>query len=151
MGLALFDSNILIDAFKGVDQALIEIRYFKHIAISSITWMELISKPLAEEAMGKITAAEMLAAHTFIGAFTVIHTDDAIMAEAALVRAQSLAIPPKIALPDAIIQATANVTRRLLVTRNKKDFRGNNLRCPYDLQNGRVFNIATPPQTSTTD
>jgi len=145
MGLALFDSNILIDAFKGVEQAMIEIRYFKHVAISSITWMELIAKPLAEETAGKITPAEMLAAQTFVATFTVIHTDDAIMAEAAVVRAQSLVKPPKIPLPDAIIQATANITGRLLVTRNKKDFRGNNLRCPYELQNGRVFNIAAPP------
>ena len=145
MGLALFDSNILIDALKGVEQAMIEIRYFKHIAISSISWMELIAKPLAEEAAGRITSAEMLAAHTFVATFTVIHTDDAIMTEAAVVRAQSLLKPPKIQLPDAIIQTTANVTGRLLVTRNKKDFRGKNLRCPYELQNGRVFNIAAPP------
>jgi hypothetical protein len=67
------------------------------------------------------------------------------MAEAASIRAASLLRPPKIQLPDAIIQATANVTGRLLVTRNKKDFRGNNLRFPYDLENGRVFNIASPP------
>ena len=145
MGLALFDSNILIDAFLGVDQAMVEIRYFKHIAISSITWMELIAKPLAEEAAGEITATEMRAARTFVATFTVIHTNDAIMMEAAVVRAHSLVHPPKIQLPDAIIQATANVTGRLLVTRNKKDFRGSNLRCPYDLQNGRIFNIAAPP------
>jgi predicted nucleic acid-binding protein len=145
MGLALFDSNILIDALNGVDQALIEIRYFQHIAISSITWMELIAKPLADEALGQISFKEMQAARTFIAAFSVIHTDDYLMAEAASIRAASLLRPPKIQLPDAIIQATANVTGRLLVTRNKKDFRGNNLRFPYDLENGRVFNIASPP------
>jgi predicted nucleic acid-binding protein len=77
-----------------------------------------------------------------------IHTDDDIMTEAAAVRASSLLHPPKILLPDAIIQATANVTGYLLVTRNKKDFRGANLRYPYELQEGRVFNVALPPTAS---
>jgi len=77
-----------------------------------------------------------------------IHSTDAIMAEAARLRANSLATPPKIRLPDVIILATANVTGRLLVTRNKWDFRGVNVRLPYDLQNGRVFNVALPPTTS---
>ncbi|NGZ86797.1 PIN domain-containing protein [Duganella aceris] len=151
MGIALFDSNILIDALRGVDQAMIELHYFKHIAISSITWMELIAKPLAEEAAGRITAAEMLAARTFIATFSVIHTNDAIMFEAAAVRADSMRHPPKIHLPDAIIQATANVTGRLLVTRNRKDFRGNNLRFPYDLHDGKIANIAAPPVNQATN
>jgi predicted nucleic acid-binding protein len=69
----------------------------------------------------------------------------AIMAEAASVRAESLLIPPKIRLPDVIIQATANVTGSLLVTRNKKDFRGTRLRFPYSLSKGIVSDIAPPP------
>jgi len=36
MGLAVFDSNIVIDLLAGVDQALIEMAYFDGIAISSV-------------------------------------------------------------------------------------------------------------------
>lgn len=121
MRLALFDSNILIDALNGIQQAVTEIGFFDDIAISSITWMEVISKPLAEAGWGKITPNEMQSIRDFLEVFTVIHTNDTIMAEAARVRAGSLINPPKIRLPDAVIQATANVTGRLLVTRNKQD------------------------------
>lgn len=68
-----------------------------------------------------------------------------IMAEAARIRANSLVYPPKLRLPDVIILATANVTGRVLITRNKNDFRGTNVRLPYELQNGAIFNVAAPP------
>ncbi len=145
MQLALFDSNILIDALNGIQQAVTEIGYFDDIGISAVTWMEVASKPLADAGWGKITPHEMQSIRDFLATFTIIHTSDAIMAEAARIRASSLINPPKIRLPDAVIQATANVTGRLLVTRNKKDFRGNNLRVPYELQNTTVFNVAPPP------
>jgi predicted nucleic acid-binding protein len=148
MEIALFDSNIVIDALNGVDQAVVEIRYYKRRVVSSITWMEAITKPLSNQIAGLITDDRMLAIHTFVSSFTVIHTDDDIMREAASLRASSLLYPPKVLLPDAIIHATANVTGYLLVTRNKKDFRGANLRYPYDLQDGRVFNVAPPPSSS---
>jgi len=145
MGLALFDSNILIDALNGIQQAVTEIAYFDDIGISAITWMEVVSKPIAKAGWGKITPQEMQTIRDFLATFQVIHTSDAIMAEAARVRASSLINPPKSRLPDAVIQATANVTGRLLVTRNKKDFRSSNLRVPYELQNATVFNVAPPP------
>jgi predicted nucleic acid-binding protein len=70
------------------------------------------------------------------------------MAEAARILEHSLVYPPKIRLPDVIILATANVTGRLLITRNKQDFRGANIRLPYELQEGRVFNVALLPTVS---
>ncbi len=145
MRLALFDSNILIDALNGIQQATTEIAYFDDVGISAVTWMEVVSKPMADAGWGKITPQEMQSIRDFLAAFTVIHTSDAIMAEAARVRAGSLINPPKIRLPDAVIQATANVTGRLLVTRNKKDFRCSNVRIPYELQNATVFSVAPPP------
>lgn len=145
MRLALFDSNILIDALNGIQQAATEIAYFDDIGISAVTWMEVVSKPMADAGWGKITPQEMQAIRDFLAVFTVIHTSDGLMAEAARVRAGSLINPPKIRLPDAVIQATANVTGRLLVTRNKKDFRFGNVRIPYELQNATVFNVAPPP------
>jgi predicted nucleic acid-binding protein len=145
MGLALFDSNVLMDALSGYGQAVTEISYFNDIAISAVVWIEVMSKPLADLACGKIDATSIQSIRNFLSQFTLIHSSDAIMEEAARIRSDSLINPPKTRLPDVIILATANVTGRLLVTRNKRDFRGSNVRLPYDVQNGHVFNIAAPP------
>jgi len=107
-----------------------------------------MSKPIAEASCGKITHESVLAMRDLLAEFTIIHTSDAIMAEAARIRAGSFINPPKIRLPDVLIQATANVTGRVLVTRNKKDFRGPNVRIPYELQCGQIFNIAVPPASA---
>ncbi|MRW92418.1 PIN domain-containing protein [Duganella sp. FT80W] len=145
MGLALFDSNIVMDALNGYPQAVAEISYFDDIAISSVAWVEVMSKPLAESARGKLDCDIVQTALNFLADFTIIHSNYAIMIEAARIRANSLLAPPKIRLPDVFILATANVTGRLLVTRNRRDFRGANVRFPYDLQDGLVFNVAPPP------
>lgn len=146
MELALLDSNIVMDALNGYTQAVAEISYFKDIAISDVAWIEVLAKPLAA-ACDNAGQASVQLVRNFLSNFTVIHSDDAIMAEAARLRANSLIYPPKIRLPDVIILATANVTGRLLITRNKRDFRGANIRFPYELQHGQVFNVAAPPTT----
>jgi predicted nucleic acid-binding protein len=146
--LALFDSNILIDALNGVSQALTEICYYDDTAISAVAWIEVMSKPMAATGWSKLSPATMQMVHDFLGDFTIMHTDDAIMAEAARIRASSFINPPKIRLPDAVILATANVTGRLLVTRNRKDFRGPNVRFPYELQNAEVVSVAQPPSAT---
>lgn len=143
--LALLDSNILIDALNGVSQALTEISYYDDTAISAVAWIEVMSKPLAASVWSNIFPIHVQMARDFLKDFTVIHTDDAIMAETARIRSSSLVNPPKIRLPDAIILATANLTGRLLITRNKKDFCGSNIRFPYELLNTTAFNVAKPP------
>lgn len=148
MGLALFDSNIVIDALNGYTQAIEEISYFSDIAISAVAWVEVMARPLAGSACSAPNRVSAELAQAFLADFTVIHSNDAIMVEAARIRAHSLVYPPKIRLPDVIILATANVTGRLLITRNKQDFRGVNIRLPYELQDGRVFNVALPPTAS---
>jgi predicted nucleic acid-binding protein len=145
MGLALFNSNILIDMLNGIEQAATEASYFDDIAISAIAWVEIVCKPMASSAWGKISPTAMRTIQEFLADYTVIHTNDAIIAEAARIRASSFINPPKMLLPDALILATANATGRLLVTRNKKDFRGSNVRFPYELQDSTIFNIAVPP------
>lgn len=52
MGLALFDSNIVIDALNGYTQAIEEISYFSDIAISAVAWVEVMAQPLADSARG---------------------------------------------------------------------------------------------------
>ena len=46
MGLALFDSNIVIDALNGYTQAIEEISYFSDIAISAVAWVEVMARRL---------------------------------------------------------------------------------------------------------
>jgi hypothetical protein len=41
MGLILLDTNILIDHFNGIPEALDEIANHENLAISAITWMEV--------------------------------------------------------------------------------------------------------------
>ncbi|NHZ66608.1 PIN domain-containing protein [Massilia genomosp. 1] len=141
MGLVLFDTNILVDALKGIPEARQELDYYANPAISAISWMELIAgAPLLAQ----------LRAHAFLVSlrFDVIHTNEAIMHEAAAVRGASIRRPPKMALPDAIIRATGNVTQRLLITRNTEDFFGSNIRVPYELDTQtivRVINVVPPP------
>jgi hypothetical protein len=51
-------------------------------------------------------------------------------------------------LPDAIILATAQAQGVVVVTRNKKDFKGPNIRVPYELEtvtSTRVINVRPPP------
>ncbi len=84
-------------------------------------------------------------------AFEIIHTDDNIMAGAAHLRAQSIRKGPKLALPDAIIMATALSKSLMLITRNKRDFKGSDVRIPYELETVttvRVVNVISPQQPS---
>lgn len=126
MALVLYDSNILIDALKGYDAAVEELAYWDSPAISAVTWMEVYAGALSQE----IPVLDALINE--IG-FEIIHTDDQIMTFAARIRGTSLRKGPKISLPDAIIMATAKHHSLKIITRNKKDFKGANVRIPYEL------------------
>jgi predicted nucleic acid-binding protein len=143
MALVLFDTNILIDALKGYKAAFDELVYWDEPAISAITWMELYAGAKPDE-VPKL--------REFISgfAFEIIHTDDSIMTRAANLRADSIRKGPKIALPDAIIMATAVSKNIMLITRNKKDFKGPNVRIPYELETATtvtVVNVIPPALT----
>jgi predicted nucleic acid-binding protein len=141
MALVLFDTNILIDALKGYKAAFDELVYWDDPAISAITWMELSAGAKPDE-VPKLD--EFISGF----AFEIIHTDDSIMTVAANLRAESIRQGPKIALPDAIIMATAISKGMMLVTRNKKDFKGPNVRIPYELEittTVKVVNVMPPP------
>ncbi|CUI08495.1 PIN domain-containing protein [Massilia sp. P8910] len=141
MALVLFDTNILIDALNGIPEALQELGYYTNPAISAVTWMELIAGTPPSAQPG--TRAFLVS-----GGFDVIQTDEAIMHEAAAIRGASMRSLPKIPLLDAIIRATGNITRRLIITRNKKDVVGPNIRIPYELETQtivQVINVMPPP------
>lgn len=118
---ALFDTNILIDFLNAVSEARDELQRYPAKGISIVTWMEVLA--------GAPTGLEG-PTRAFLDDFDLYPLDAAI-AESAV----SLRKTRRIKLPDAIIQATAQVHNLLLVTRNTKDFPGDNpgIRVPYRL------------------
>lgn len=145
MGLVLLDTNILIDHFNGIDEALDEISHHDNLAISAITWLEV--------AVG-LTLRELAAFDRLNKDLPiyVLHTTDEIMRETARLRGESIAAHKagtgkKLATPDAIILATANITGRQLITRNPTDFgaAATPVRVPYELTHGIVSNVAPWP------
>jgi predicted nucleic acid-binding protein len=135
---ALFDSNILIDALNGIEQAKIELARYADAAISVITWIEVAVK---------LTDFEKVAFQVFLDAFpiTVLHTNTKLAEGAATIRASSFARPPRIRLPDAIIAATANISGRTVITRNPRDFGAANVHVPYEFIGGQIVNVTMPP------
>ncbi|MYM65403.1 VapC toxin family PIN domain ribonuclease [Pseudoduganella sp. FT55W] len=125
---ALLDSSIVMDAMNGVSEARTEISYYSDISISAVSWMEV--------AVGCISSNQLNQFQAFIGALgiKVIHTNDLVAFEAAKIRAAGLAERPNkrnIKLPDAIIGATGNIDKLMVVTRNPRDFGASSVRLPY--------------------
>lgn len=132
----IIDTNILIDHFNGLPEARRELSYYGDVVISIITWMEMMSAYEARLVAGVLSAVEFEAANLMLSSFPVVRIDERTMREAAKVRGNSLYLKRKLALPDAIIEATAKTTKRILVTRNTKDFDmyADHVRVPYIVQ-----------------
>ncbi|MRW91891.1 PIN domain-containing protein [Duganella sp. FT80W] len=142
-GLVLFDTNILIDWSKGYKEALNELAHWDNPAISAITWMELYG---GADVMDVPRFDEFMADF----GFEIIEIDAEIMRKAASIVSERRRHGPRIALPDAIIQATADVKNLTIITRNTKDFRGRNVRVPYELETistTMVVNVDPPGDT----
>lgn len=105
---ALFDTNILIDYLNGISEARTELALYKDKAISIITWMEVQVGTQPEE---------QFQVDNFLLEFAILSVDTQVSVQAVALRKKK-----NIKLPDAIIWATAQVSHRLLVTRNSKDF-----------------------------
>ena len=117
----LFDTNILIDYLRGIPQARAECDRHADRAVSIISWMEV---------MAGSTAANEADARTFLLNFYTLPLG-ADVAE----RAFQLRRSNRIKLPDDLIQATAEVAGRVLITRNTRDFPAGTpgVRIPYSL------------------
>lgn len=122
MSELFFDSNIIVDAFNGVEAAKTEIRRASRRWISRITWMEVMAGAPREA---------LSVTESFLSRFSVREVDEEIARRAAAIRAERRTIK----LPDALIWASAQVSGRILVTRNTKDFpaRMPGIRVPYTL------------------
>lgn len=104
-----FDSNILIDALNGIENARAEIARVERPCISRITWIEVLSK----EPGGMLRVIER-----FLGGFAIDEVDARIAGHAAALRRER----PRLGPADAVILASAQVNHRILVTRNVTDF-----------------------------
>ena len=119
--IAVFDTNIVIDALNGVDEADAEYGRYDRVLISRITWMEVLIGAKGDDT----NLRDFLDTY-----FQIIPLDLAVAENAVQIRKGQ-----RIRLPDAIIWATARINNTVLVTRNTKDFHPNweGIRLPYTL------------------
>ena len=119
-----FDSNIIIDALRGFEQARVELKRAAErsgrLWISRMVWVEVMAKGDGEG---------LRRAEQFLEGFGVDELDEEIGMRAASLRRDR----PRLKSPDAVIFATALVRGRVLVTRNIKDFPATTpgIRVPY--------------------
>ncbi|MBI5824390.1 MAG: type II toxin-antitoxin system VapC family toxin [Chloroflexi bacterium] len=119
--IAVFDTNIVIDALNGVADADAEFERYERVIISRITWMEI----LVGEKENDQHLRDFLESH-----FEIAPIDVTISEIAVQLRRQH-----RVRLPDAIIWATAKAYDAVLITRNTKDFDANQdgIRIPYEI------------------
>ena len=121
MGLALIDTNILIDFFGKVHEAAREFDYYIDLAISNITYMEFVVGLRQRRGAGSLSEVELERTVLALKQVRIVPIDAAISERAIDVRSNSLLSRGKrIKLPDAIIFATAIETGRYLVTRDAR-------------------------------
>ena len=119
----VFDSNILIDHLRNVAAATEELyRYDRESkSISLITWIEVMAGATAENE--DVTRG-------LLDEFVVLSITEDIAERSAMIRRGR-----RMKLPDAIIWATAQISGRMLVTRNTRDYPSDNIgvRIPYQI------------------
>ena len=119
--IAVFDTNIVIDALNGIAAADTEYARYERVLISPITWIETMVGAQDDEQRVRDFLSRF---------FVTAPLDDATSELAVQFRRQY-----HMRLPDAIILATAGVQGAELVTRNTKDFDASwsGIRVPYSL------------------
>jgi len=117
---ALFDSNILIDFLQGNEAACIELERYQDVAISRITWIEVL--------IGARNETESRLREKLLAEFVIVELDARVARETIELR-RTL----RLKLPDAIILASARIHEATLVTRNYRDFprKEPGIRIPY--------------------
>jgi predicted nucleic acid-binding protein len=108
--IALFDTNIIIDYLDGYEPAKLELDKYDEIAISVITYMEVLVG-IDEKYKQDISVG--------LNNFTIYQLDTKIIELTIQIRKWRT---PKLKLPDAIIFATSQIYGIHLITRNIKDF-----------------------------
>ena len=120
MSERFFDTNMVIDMLHNRPAAWAELRNVTRAWISRMTWLEVMSGAPDE------AAAET---EEFLRLFAMSEIDEEIARRAAALRHQRKSLKS----PDAMILAAAQVSGRILVTRNTKDFPAEmpGIRVPY--------------------
>ena len=120
MSERFFDTNIVIDMLHNRPAAWAEWRSATRVWISRMTWIEVMSG--VPEGAGAET-------EEFLAYFAMSEIDVEIARRAAALRHQRKSLKS----PDAVILASAQVSGRILVTRNTKDFPAEmpGIRVPY--------------------
>jgi predicted nucleic acid-binding protein len=119
-----FDSNIIIDALRGFEEAHAELR--RAVDRAGRTW---VSRMVWIEVMSKGEGEGLRRAERFLSGFGIDELDEEISARSASLRRER----PSMKLPDAVILASALTRGRVLVTRNIEDFPASmpGIRVPY--------------------
>ncbi len=119
--IAVFDTNIVIDALNGIQAADAEYARYERVLISLITWIEV---------MVGATDDEDRVRDFLDSRFEIVELDELVAETAIAVRRNH-----RLRLPDAIILATAQVHAGELITRNTKDFdpAWGGIRVPYTI------------------
>lgn len=120
--IAVFDTNIVIDALNGLSEADAEYNLYEKVIISRITWMEILVGEKGDDQQTR----------NFLESLFEIAPIDVNISELAV----QLRRQHRIRLPDAIIWATAKAFNATLVTRNTKDFdlKWDGIRVPYSVR-----------------
>jgi len=117
--IAVFDTNIVIDALNEIEEVDTEYSRYERVLISRITWMEVLVGAEGNDS----ELRDFLETQ-----FEIIPLDLAVAETAVQLRREH-----HLRLPDAIIWATAKAHEAVLVTRNTKDFNPDwdSIRLPY--------------------
>ena len=122
MSEVVFDTNILLDALNDIGRASIELQRYDRRYISRLTWVEVLTNALPNDGDR---------AEDFLSYFKVIEVNEEIGRRAAMLRSDRRRLKSM----DAIILASAQLTGRILITRNIQDFPSEmpGIRIPYTL------------------
>jgi predicted nucleic acid-binding protein len=117
---AVADTNVLIDYLAGVPAARRELQAYGRLAISIVTWMEVLAGAADADEEGRLRA--------FLDRFELLPLSRDVAARAVALRRER-----RLRVPDAAIWATARSRGALLITRNVRDFpeRDPGIRVPY--------------------
>lgn len=142
MAVVLFDTNILIDHTLGIMEATRELASYDGAAISTINWMEVACALTASQ-------VDQFDRDLVDAGIVIVQTTPEIMRRAAEIRGGRYLRPgakaPK--LPDCIIWATADIERRLIITRDPDCFGGlqnPQVRVPYKNTGGVIADVLPP-------
>ena len=121
----LFDTDVLIDYLRGVQEAVTYLESRQEVLlVSAVTVAELYA--------GVREGQERTALGAFVGAFEVLPLDQAIAEKGGLLR-RDYGKSHGTGLANALLAATAERQRAILVTRNRKHFPMlKHVQVPYD-------------------